>query len=649
MSRIRLYLLIITALVLLPFSFSFAQYSQDKDINRWLRKKPLIKAILIQGNDPDIFSDKKIKSTLFSRKSQKFPQESLNIFRAIQKDRRRRVQRETIRRDTSEVKYLYLSNGFLGVQVMELFEPILPDSTVMIIISIHEGRQFLYKNIKVEGEYNDEFEKRFLSIAGEFKKGKPVDPFKLKQAVYDMKSVLANEGYPYATVDYSIDTLPDLNTTDIRFYVQSDSLVHFGNVIIDGAEKFDTMLVRREISFKAGDIYRRKDIIKTQKRLLETGYYLTLYLSSASVETSDLVNRLKPDFILSLREKKTHFVSLKTGAAQDSLKDLTWTFSGSWGKRDLFRSRRLELTAKASFIVFTEWRLKDHWYRIRLTEPWFFGIRMPMTVTAQLSPGVRTPILDQDYRKESWFISVSTTRNLDDRTRLITGLQYESVNIYGLSLEAQDSLKQDEGISIRRKLFANLTWDTRNHPFIPSRGSLVNLRAEYIGGFLGGDDSFTLLEASWSEYQKVWPGWISAFRLKGGYVREFDESESVPVDDRYYIGGANTIRGFSEGSLGPRFTTGDGVVPEGANIIIVANQEFRFRLIGKFWGSIFTDVGNGFRNNLEIKWNSLAVSCGAGLQFISPAGPIRVDYARRLKSKYITAGDKFHFTILYAF
>ncbi len=645
MCRIRLYFLFITVLVLLPFSFSFAQYSQDKDINRWLRKeKPVIDSIHIDYPDipsDTVFKPSKVKSVLFSRVT--------DLFRAIKKDRRRRVQRETVRRDTSEIKYLYLSHGFLGANVVETFEPILPDSNVLVRISIHEGRQFVYDNIQVEGKYDIKFRNRLHGFADNYKKGKPVDPFQLKQTAYDMKSVLANEGYPYATVDYSIDTLLDLNTSDIRFNVQSDSLVHFGNVIIDGAEKFDKMLVKREISFNPGDIYRRKDIINTQKHLLETGYYLTLYLSSASADTSDLVNRLKPDFVLSLREKKTHFVSLKTGAAQDSLKDLTWTLSGSWGKRNLFRSRRLELTAKASFIVFTEWRLKDHWYRIRLTEPWFFGIRMPMAVTAQLSPGVRTPILDQDYRKESWFISVSTTRNLDDRTRLITGLQYESVNIYGLSQEAQDNLKQDEGISFRRKLFANLTRDTRNHPFIPSRGSLINLRAEYIGGFLGGDDSFTLLEASWSKYQKVWPGWISAFRFKGGYVREFDKSESVPVDDRYYIGGANTIRGFSEGSLGPRFRTEDGVVPEGANIIIVANQEFRFRLIGKFWGSIFTDVGNGFRNDLEIKWNNLAVSYGAGLQFISPAGPIRVDYARRLESKYISAGDKFHFTILYAF
>ncbi|MCP4705498.1 MAG: hypothetical protein GY865_12925, partial [candidate division Zixibacteria bacterium] len=90
MSRVRLLIFFIIAIGFFPLSSSFAQYSKDKTINRWLRKKPLIKEILIQGNNPDMFSERKIKSSLFSRRSQKFPQESLNIFRAIQKDRRRR-------------------------------------------------------------------------------------------------------------------------------------------------------------------------------------------------------------------------------------------------------------------------------------------------------------------------------------------------------------------------------------------------------------------------------------------------------------------------------------------------------------------------------------------------------------------------------
>ena len=634
-----------------------ARVTTDRDLQRWLGKKPDIGRIEIEGNR--FFTNYEVKTVLFSKTS--------NIFRKIKSDRRRKVQRETQMRDTAEVKYLYLSHGFLGVQVTEQFIPILPDSNVLVKIAIAEGRQFLYRYVRFDGEYEDEFGPVIRNHLKRFKVGHPADPFELKQAAYDIKSSLANQGHPYATVVFRIDSLPDrLNiprtprrnrddsiTTgfaDIYFDIKTDSLVYFGEVRVTGADHFNPSLVRRELTFKKGDIYRRDDIIKSQKRLLETGYYLTLHMYPTSGDTASLYARLNPDFSLRLKEKKTHYVSLKTGAAQDSLRDLTWTLSASWGKRNLFRSRHLELTASSSFIIFTEWRVKEHTYRVRVTEPWFFNIRMPLTVTGQLSPGVRTSVLDQDYRKESWSISISTTRWLQERTRINTGLQYESVNIYGLSEEDRIQLKQDEGIRIRRKLFFDIIRDTRNNIFIPSTGSLTSLHLDYVGGFLSGDDSFILLEASWSRYQRTWPGWISAFRLKGGYVREFGESERVPLDDRFYLGGANTVRGFAENNLGPKLQEDDGTLkPEGANIVIIANQEFRYRIIGKFWGSLFGDFGNGFRNRDEIDLESFAISYGMGLQFLSPAGPIRIDYARRVGTKSIRPGDRFHFTILYAF
>ena len=89
--------------------------------------------------------------------------------------------------------------------------------------------------------------------------------------------------------------------------------------------------------------------------------------------------------------------------------------------------------------------------------------------------------------------------------------------------------------------------------------------------------------------------------------------------------------------------------PTGADIILIINQEFRYPIVSKLWGSIFMDIGNGYRNRADIKFNNLAVSYGLGFQFLSPAGPIRLDYARRVRVKGINSGYKFHFTILYAF
>jgi len=626
-------------ILLLICSSVLAQVIQEHDMDRWLSKKPVIDSIDVEGNK--YFGDGKIRGVLFSQKT--------NIFRAIKADRARRVQRETLMRDTSEVKYLYLSEGFLGVRVEESFEPLPDDSNAVVKIKIDEGRQFFYGNVNITGRFDrDKFQSEFIDIIKDFKINdfrEPVDPFNIRQASYDIKSVLANNGFPYATANFNIDTSTANNLGDITFRIFADSLVHFGDVKIVGAENYGPSIVRRELTFKKGDVYRRKDIIESQKRLLNTGYYLTLRLNSTVPDTAGMERRLNPDFMLALKERPPHYVSIKTGAAQDSIKDLIWSLSASWGKRNFLRSRQLELTAQTSFVIFTEWRLKDHSYRARIIEPWFLGIRMPLTLTAQVEPGVKS--LVQPYRKQTWFISVTTTKTIKDNLKILTGLQYEKINIYGLTAgESEEQLRQEEGISVRRKLYFNITRDTRNSFFIPSRGSVTSLRYDYVGGFLGGDDSFYLLEGSWSRYQKVWPGWISASRIKGGFVQETKDGKPVPTDDKFYLGGANTIRGFSEDELGPLSETGN---PIGADIILIINQEFRYPIIGKFWGSIFADAGNGYRYRDNIKWNNLAFSYGAGIQFISPAGPIRLDYARHIRTKGIEPGYRFHFTILYAF
>jgi outer membrane protein insertion porin family len=619
----------------------------DKALLRWLRSDPppKIDSIAIEGNDK--ISSPEIRSHLYSQ--------TANFWKSLKGDRRIRVQRETRDRDTLEIKYLYLTRGFLNIQLDYSYQVIEPDSNAMVQIRIREGDQYRYGQDTIVGTYDREYYWKFKSLTTKLKPGEPVNPFEAKRIGDEIKTTLANRGYPYARVTQNIDTTRSPDHCEVTFDIESDSLVHFGEVTIEGTDYYPDYVARRELTIKEGAVYRREDILNSQRRLFESGYFQTFRLGRAE----EITNRLRPDFTLSVRERKPLFATFQTGLGQSEKRDLVWDISTRVGKRNLFGSRQAELLADYSIETRSARRLLVHRYRTRLTEPWLFNTRTKLSLTGEYQPRLQDAV--QEFDKESWSFSAALTKWYGIKLRTDVGFEFQNINISGIPRDQIPIIKEQEGISERRKLYAALRRDSRTDPFVPINGSVTELTGEYFGGFLKGDDNFFKIQASWSRYQIVWPGWIYASRIKGGWAEAFDVTPAVPLDEAMYLGGANTVRGFEENKLGPLNPDGS---PEGARYTLVVNQEFRWRtiqflnvlpIVGSIferfplWQSLFVDAGNGFRNRREIRLSNIAVSYGTGIQIVSPAGPIRIDHAWVLPHDDFSFNRRWHFTILYAF
>ncbi len=685
-------------IIVFLFCFCVSQVDAiEKAHLRWLRKKPLIDSIVINIDGGSTFSKSEIKNRMYSREQ--------SLWRKIKKDRRIKVQRESLGRDTLEIKYLYLTKGYLNIQVSETFHP-LPKfqarndkdkidsiAMAMIWVNIQEGRKFQYGKMSLKGEYEAKFNWPLTKIMQKLKEGKPANHIEIQQIVFDLKTELANDGYPYSTVNYTFDTTAINNIVDITFYIQADSLVHFGNVQIEGINKYPEFVGIRELKLKTGEVYRRKAILDSQKRLFESGYFTFSQLT----QSDSISDRLHPDFVLKVKERKPVFISTTAGAGQSELKDLLWDFNFGAGIRNVNfpkgkffsgGSHRISVYADYSFTVPHRDKIElfTHRYRLRYTTPWTLGIRMPLSLTAEWEPSIQSQLGDYNIRK--WSFSAKTQKWYGDEIFATAGLEYDNVKYSdfgpGFNTLANtvidtltgDTITIDEltilnDVSIRRKFFTTFRMDTRDNIFVPRVGQFTFFSAEVSGGILGGGDNYYKVEAAWSTYQPVWPGWIYAVRLKGGIAKEYGDSKEVPIDERLYLGGANTVRGFAETSLGPLQVIYDSTgVPIDTNVVggnysIIINNEFRWKtvqvlnvlpfgigaLFKKFpqWQSLFFDAGNGFKDSKEINLNQFAFSYGTGFQILSPAGPIRIDYARTLNTDRYDVDSRWHFTILYAF
>ena len=615
---------------------------QDARFNAWLSRRPLISEIRIQGNS--FFSSAKIKARLFSREN--------SFWEMFRTGSRNRVLRYSAYRDTLEVKYMYLREGFLYVRTAESMAMSSADSTAVVTLNITEGSRYLAARTVLDVPGALPFSNDLQRMAAQLEPEHPADPLLRSKIIFDIKTVFANNGYPYATVQEMIDSAAGPSAAVVTFSASPGPLVHFGMVQIDSLKEYRPYLVKREIAFKPGEVYRRQKIIASQKRLYATGLFNSVNLGIDRAPEGSAAGELDtlPNFAFSAIERSPHYVSVKTGAGQDPQQDLIWDFSAAWGKRNIFISRRVELSVNSRYIIFTQWRPLSHRFQIRYTEPWFFNVRLPLTLAARYEPGVSSQT--QPYRIQTWGVSLSTRKEWSEQlVGLLVG-EYENVNVYGVDQAKASLIRQEENISIRRKLTGTLIRDTRLDKFVPTSGAFTTYLVQYVGGLLGGDDSFAKLEFSWARYQHAVGRAIYATRIKGGWVKELGRSRSVPTEDRFFLGGANSIRGFRENSIGPRGDVSNSTEDStniGANAYAIFNQEIRVPLFWKFWGSVFADMGNGWESFSAARPEKILFAYGVGLQFLSPAGPIRLDYARRLKNGLYRAGHRFHITILYAF
>jgi outer membrane protein insertion porin family len=336
-------------------------------------------------------------------------------------------------------------------------------------------------------------------------------------------------------------------------------------------------------------------------------------------------------------------------AGQDQQQDLTADFSGEFGNRNLFGTgRKYSISATSSIVLLSRLQYLSSRFNLNYHQPWIMGLKLPIDLEAYFEPGAKSLI--QPYRVEQFGGNINLRQQLRRQTRLWVSGSYQQVNIFGIPDEEEESFRRELGINVRRKVELSLENDTRSNILIPLRGSYTQLRVELYGGILGGDHNFSKVIGTWSRYMQ--PGsrakletW--AFRLKVGRAFEYSLKDFVPSFDRFYMGGASTIRGYSENSLGPEDTAG---APIGGKVLFLANAEYRSALFGKLGWSMFLDYGNVWLDTKQVSLNSLRLSGGFGLQFFSPLGPIRLDYGRKLlRGQEGLQGGRLHLSILYAF
>jgi outer membrane protein insertion porin family len=618
-------------------------------------KKLTVEEVSISGNIS--YPSSEIKSYLLTK-----PNRWFNIFK------KRKLSRSNVAADISAIERFYERRGHLFTMVSDSIVFLDTDKVAVNFVVI-EGEQSDLAGISVDGGF-PELNGKLDKTVKRFEIGEPLNGIMARSAGFILRDIYRDNGYPFAQVERRY--VFTLDTTSVRvIYAVAESVYTVnGEVAIRKDGYTRPHVITRELVNKPGKMYSNKDIIESEQRLYSTGLFKIINLrkvDSTAVITNDTCS---VNFNLSYQERKSRFINGGIGIGREEDFEVVFRSSVRLGYRNLFGTgRKIFVGVKPLFQLtdfegpvesfnFSTLDRKIAFRSIRTTwelnyvEPWPLNLRVPTSLAFTYEPNTLNPIFE--YRYDRIAGELSLFRELDRFTTARMNIRTEYIDIKNVPEDQQEAFRQEGDNQIRRKISLYGDRDTRDNLFVPQRGSYSFTGIDYVGDVLGGDFNYLKAQFSWSRYQILTGQNIIATRIWLGWLDDLGREGRSSVDDRFLLGGANTIRGYDENTLGPVFTAEDDPgdklgKPKGGRYMLLGNVEIRRPLFWRFGGTVFLDAGNTYSHLKEITPISVAFSSGMGLQFFTPIGPIRFDYAVRLKKEFDLSVGNFHLSILYAF
>ena len=571
-------------------------------------KKVLIQTISFDGNRA--FKDKKLKKAMETSEEWIF---SWLTGAGTYKE-------EVLKNDMALLTELYMNNGYVNVKIGEPKVELLPDkSGLQVTIGISEGEQYRIGTLGFKGELLESSE--LLSKKLKEKSGELFSRSDLRADVFTLTDLYADKGYAFANAAPLTKLNTESRTIDITFEMETGQKVTIDRINVTGNTKTRDKVVRRELSLDEGDLYSSTALKRSKQNLMNTGFFEEANLVTAKGRAPD-----KLDINVEVKEKPTGTFSV--GAGYSSLDGIIG--QGSVQQAN-FLGLGLKMTAAASF------GSKSQTYNLGLTDPYFLDSRW--TLGGDIYRNERQYL---DYTRRATGGDIKAGYPISDTLSTFWLYKYEEKEIFDESEELLNNIKNGaiiapEATSTTSAVVGSITSNTTDYRLDPSTGMMNTLSVEFAG--LGGTNRYLRYVTEHTLFHPVLWG-VGSVRGTLGYVQSLGGKE-IPIDEKFYLGGISSLRGYSPRTVSPNKTTlvpvqsplggfegnTESRVYLGGEVEAVANVEYTFPLLKEagLKGVLFFDAGNA-GTNFKDTFSNILTSYGGGIRWFSPIGPLRLEY-----------------------
>jgi outer membrane protein insertion porin family len=570
------------------------------------KHKVTIKEISIQGNQA--FSDKVLKSLMETKATSFFSRGSYDKGR--------------VRDDMTAIKNYYFRHGYLSADVkLEPLQFSEDQKTMTITLSLSEGVQSVIKDIVLKGRTRFSSEELLRKIP--LKPGNPLNPVQVRDSASILQSLYASHGYIKARVEPDIEWNSDKREAIVKFTIAEGDIYYIGAIAIKDTNSKRKRVVRREILVHQGDLYDPEKIRKTVRNILKLGIYNRVQFEPEGPPSEDHIQNM----LLSLSEAKTRSIEFGLGYSTET------QFNGSVELSDktIFDyGGRGNLKVTAGFETFKV--LVDY------LQPRFFDRHL--NLIANIFDDLDETKTSFDIRRRGAGIALEYV--FSDFTKASLGYNFAQSDLFSVSKDAiLDPALDTDLVDVGRLIF-KVSRDNRDNLINPVRGSFHILQTDVALDALNAHHSFIKVTGQTSWYFPFLKRNVLAFSLKGGVAEPLEDSPGIPIFERFFAGGDNSIRGFEPETVGPLGTSGN---PIGGDASLIFNGELRIPLYKFIQGVLFFDAGNVWLKDRDFDLPDLRYTGGSGLRLNTPVGLLRVEYGFKLNRLSDERPGAWHITI----
>jgi len=571
--------------------------------------------------------DIQIKSLTFNGVKQVDKKALLNALATKQGSRlpwghKTHFDRPAFQADLERIHAFYLDRGFPDARVRS-FDVQLNDTQdeVKVVVNITEGEPIRVASIDMQGfEPLSEAQQRSLRESLPLQPDRPLDR-QLAVATRDRAlNVLKDEGYPYAAVAMSSE---DAGPKRQRIILAATpgALAHIGVIDVRGEKTVGENVIRRQLTFKPGDRFTRKELRESQRKLY--GLQLFEFANIESLEDKDVQ---APEVPVRVTVAEGKHQKVNTGIGYGSEEKVRARVR--WDHLNFFGGAR-----QAGFEA--RWSSLSRGVRMDYTEPYLLTPHFSLRFEGQAWQA-REPVYSQDtiggraifkhQANQQNYWSVSLINEFEQSSIANVALEDFSVrnNLIALGLDPRTG----ETRGTVGAVALDLSRDTTGNLLDATHGYRVTGHLESAGRFMWGTYNYWQAQGEARHYVTVAKKFVVANRLNVGSITpQGDVDQNVPFHKRLFLGGATSIRGWGRYEVSP--LSGSGFPIVGLSMLEGAS-EIRMALWNKVGAVAFLDYGNVWADAWSVNLGDLRYAVGPGLRYVTPIGPLRVDLGYQL-------------------